>query len=169
MDSFLVIGQITKPHGVRGEVRVIPHTDLPERFTWLETVYVGEINPRPIKVEGARLHQNMILLKLVGVDDRNQAELLRGEWLQVPEAEALPLAEDEYYLYQLEGLIVRTETGEDLGVLVEVIETGANNVFLVRGPRGEVLLPDTAEVIQEIDFENGRIIVHLLAGLLPDE
>ncbi len=168
MESFLVIGQITKPHGVRGEVRVMPYTDLPERFTWLETVYVGEKNPRPVAVEAARLHKNMVLLKLAGFDDRNGAETLRGEWLQLPEEEAIPLEEGEYYLYQLVGLRVFTDTGEALGTLVELIETRANNVFLVRGPRGEVLLPDTAEVVQEIDFDNGRIVVHLIPGLLPE-
>jgi len=168
MDSFLVIGQITKPHGVRGEVRVMPHTDLPERFTWLEVVYVGEVEPRPVAVETARVHKNMVLLKLAGFDNRTEAESLRGEWLQVLEEEAIPLEEGEYYLYQLEGLLVFTDTGEALGTLVEIIETQANNVFLVRGPRGDVLLPDTVEVIQEIDFENGRITVHLIPGLLPD-
>lgn len=164
--SFLVIGQISKPHGVKGEVRVIPHTDLPERFTWLKEVYLGEKNPRLMSVEYARLHQNLILLKLVGYDDRDTADTLRGSWLQVPESEAIPLAEGEYFLFQLIGLEVVTEAGESLGKLVEVMETGANNVFRVSGNRGEVLLPDIDEVILNIDFGDGRMTVHLLPGLL---
>ncbi|MBL1128352.1 MAG: 16S rRNA processing protein RimM [Chloroflexi bacterium] len=166
--SFLTIGQVSKPHGVHGEVRVILHTDVPERFTWLKEVYVGQNSSRLVAVEGARLHQNMVLLKLAGYDDREAAETLRGAWLQVPEAEAIPLAEGEYFLYQIEGLTVVTDTGELLGTLLEVIETGANNVFRVVGPRGEVLLPDTREVILDIDFDNGRVTVHLLPGLLPE-
>ncbi len=163
---FLIIGRVTKPHGVRGDVRVTPHTDLPERFTWLETVYVGERDPQPVAVEGVRFHGDVILLKLAGYDGRNAADALRGQWLQVPESEALPLADGEYYLYQLEGLAVFTDEGDHLGELTQVIETGANHVFVVRDHAKEILLPDTDEVILEIDFENGRMTVHLIPGLI---
>jgi 16S rRNA processing protein RimM len=163
--SFLIIGRIQKPHSVRGEVRVMPYTDSPERFTWLETVYVGDEDPLPVAVESVRFHGDIILLKLAGYDSREAAQSLRGQWLQVPESEAAPLEEGEYYLYQLEGLQVFTDEGEELGELVQVMETGANNVFVVRGESGELLLPDTNEVVVEIDFENGRMIVHLLPGL----
>lgn len=166
--SFLIIGQINKPHGLRGEVRVTPHTDMPERFTWLEVVYVGQTNPQPVVVEGARLQNDVVLLKLAGYDDRDTADELRGQWLQVPESEAIPLAEGEYFLFQLMGLDVVTDDGETLGKLVEIIETGANHVFCVSGNRGQVLLPDIDEVILDIDFDNGRMTVHLLSGLLPD-
>lgn len=165
---FLIIGQVLRPHGVRGEMRVTPYTDVPERFTWLETVYLGDENPQPVGVEAARLHQDIILLKLAGYDDRDAAESLRGVWLQVPESEGIPLAEGEYYLYQLEGLAVYTDEGEHLGEITSVIETGANNVFVVEGVRGEVLLPDIDDVILDIDFTNGRVTVHLLPGLLVD-
>lgn len=164
---FLVIGEVLKPHGVRGEVRVIPHTELPERFTWLETVYVGEDDPQPTAVEGARFHKGWVLLKLAGYDDRDAAKALRGALLQVPYEEAIPLEEGEYFLYELEGFAVYDETGERLGEVREIIETKANNVFVIDGARGEILLPDIPEVIQEIDFDNGRITVHLLPGLLP--
>ncbi|MCA9936411.1 MAG: 16S rRNA processing protein RimM [Ardenticatenaceae bacterium] len=162
---FLVIGQILKPHGVRGEVRVNPQTSQPERFDWLEIVYLGETNPQPVEVESVRFHKNLILLKLVGYDSRDAVESLRGQWLQVAEEDALPLEEGEYYLYQLLNLEVYTEDGARLGVLVDVIETGANNVFVVRGSGDDLLLPDTDEVIRDIDFENGRITAHLLPGL----
>lgn len=163
--EFIVIGQITKPHGVRGELRVKPYTDEPERFNWLEQVYVGETSQRLMAVEKARVNQGMVLLKLTAVNDRTAAEALRGEWLMVPEDEALPLAEGEYYLFQLKGLAVFTVEGESLGTLTHVIETGANNVFVVHGEQGERLLPDIADVVQEIDFENGRMTVTLLPGL----
>lgn len=164
---FLLIGEVVKPHGVRGEVRVRVHTEEAERFAWLETVYVGEHALQPMAVEGARLHKGGVLLKLAGCDDRDAAERLRGAWLQIPETEALPLAENEYYLHELEGLQVFSETGDRLGELVDVIETKANNVFVVHDETGgELLLPDIAQVVREIDFENGRITVHLLPGLL---
>jgi 16S rRNA processing protein RimM len=165
---FLVIGKILKAHGVRGEVRVLLHTDLPERFTWLEEVYVGERDPKPMTVEGVRFHKDLVLLKLAGVDYRDQVDAIKGELLQVPIENAIPLDEDEYFLFQLVGLDVYTEEGEHLGKLKDVIETGANNVFVVKGEgKKDILLPDTKEVITEIDFENGRLTVHLLPGLLP--
>lgn len=163
---FLLIGEISRPHGVRGEVRVVPYTDVPERFTWLETVYLGEDDPQPTAVEAARLHQGVILLKLAGVDDRDAAGMLRGLWVQVPESEAIPLEEGEYFLYQLFGLAVYSDDGRHLGELTDVIETGANNVFVVQGAEREILLPDIDDVVLDIDFDNGRLTVHLLPGLL---
>ena len=165
---FLVIGQIGKAHGVRGEMRVTPHTDVPERFTWLEKVYVGETALRPLAVERARMHKGFVLLKLAGYDYRDQVDSLRNEWLLVPEEEAIPLAEGEYFLYQLIGLQVFQESGERLGELVDVIETAANNVFTVQMADQQLLLPDIKQVVREIDFVNGRMTVHLLPGLLPD-
>jgi 16S rRNA processing protein RimM len=163
---FLVIGQVSKPHGVRGDLRVVPYTDVPERFTWLDEVYVGEVDPQPIGVEYARLHKNWILLKLKGYDNRDRVEALRGALLQVKEDEAIPLEEDEYFLYQLIGLRVIEVGGKELGILQQVIETGANNVFVVAGARGEILIPDTAEVVQDIDFDKGVMFIQLLPGLL---
>ncbi len=163
---FLVIGQVGKPHGVRGAVRVVPHTDMPERYTWLEEIYVGEVQPQPVPVEYVRFHKNWVLLKLEGYDSRNEVEILRGQLLQVREDQAIPLEENEYFLFELIGLRVNSDDGEYLGELVQVIETGANNVFVLKGSRGEILIPDTADVMQEIDFEKRQMTVHLLPGLL---
>lgn len=163
---FLVIGQVGKPHGVRGDVRVIPHTDVPERFTWLDEIHIGEINSPPVAIEYARFHKDWVLLKLAGYDDRDAAQNLRGKLLLIKEEQAIPLEDNEYFLYQLVGLAVVSEDGENLGELVEVIETGANNVFVVHGQYGEILIPDTREVVREIDFDRGQITVYLLPGLL---
>jgi len=162
---FLVIGQITKPHGVRGEVRVRPHTDVPERFSWLTQVYVGQTNPQLRQIESMRWHKEILLLKFDGLDSRDAIEGLRGQYLQVPESEAIPLADDEYFLYQLIGLQVVSDDGQVLGELKQVIETGANRVFVVRGEAGELLLPDIPDVALDINFEDGRMTVHLLPGL----
>jgi 16S rRNA processing protein RimM len=166
---FLIIGRITKPHGVRGEVRVEIHTELPERFHWLERVFIGDDTPRPYEVAGVRFHKQMALLQLVGVNDRNGAEALRNAWVQIPEEEGIPLDEGQVYLYEVLGLRVITVSGRDLGEVVEVIETKANDVYVVRGPQGEVLIPEIADVIVEIDLDNERILIDPLPGLLPDE
>lgn len=163
---FLVIGRISRPHGVRGEVRVELHTSDPDRFLSLENVHIGDPTAKPTAVRSARHHQKVTLLTFEGIDNRDQAEALRDQWLYVPLEDAIPLDEGEYYLYQLEGLSVRDGDGQELGRLVEVMETGANNVFIVRGPFGDILLPDTPEVVQDIDFEHGRMVVHLLPGLV---
>lgn len=167
---FFVIGRVTRPHGVLGEVRVEIHTDMPARFEQLERVYLtGDLDdehPRPVVIESARLHQNVALLKLAGIDSRDEADTLRRLWLLVGKEDALPLAEGEYYLYQLEGLAVYGDDGQHLGRLSEVLETKANNVFVVQGERGEILLPDIPEVILKVDVDSGRIIVHLIPGLI---
>jgi 16S rRNA processing protein RimM len=164
----LAVGRVIKPHGVHGEVRVEPLTDDPARFKRLTHVYVGERQPRRVAVESVRFHQGWVLLRLGGHATRTEAELLRGELLQVTAAEAAPLEEGEYYLFQLEGLDVYTEAGDHLGRLTGVLETGANNVFVVQGARGELLLPDIPDVIQEIDIEGGRLVIRPLPGLLGD-
>lgn len=163
---FLIIGRVIKPHGVRGEIRVEPHTELPERFNWLESVFVGLDHPEQVAVESVRFHKNWILLKLAGFDNREEAQALRSQWLQIPEEKALPLAEGQYYLYQVIGLDVFTDKDEHLGQVAEVMETGANNVFVVKGDKGEVLIPDIEDVILNIDFDKQRMTIHLLPGLV---
>jgi 16S rRNA processing protein RimM len=162
----LAVGRITRPHGVHGEVRVELMTDVPERFEWLDAVYVGEKNPWRTPIESVRYHQGVVLLRLAGYPTRDEAEALRGQLLQVLESEAVPLAEDEYFLYQLQGLSVFTEKGTFIGRLSEVLETGANNVFVVDGDRGQHLLPDVPDVIKDIDIENGRITIQPMPGLI---
>jgi len=164
---FLVIGRILKAHGVRGEMRVEILTDKPERFTWLEEVYIGKDDPQLKKIEAVRFHKSWALLKLQDCDDRDAANLLRSQLVQVPESEAIPLEEGEYYLHQLIGLRVQTEEGEYLGSITEVIETKANNVFVVKKDSAEILLPDISEVIREIEFESGIVTVRPLPGLIP--
>ncbi len=162
----MAIGRVLKPHGVHGEMRVEPLTDQPERFEWLDHLYVGQDKPRRVAIESVRYHQGYVLLKLAGYPTRDEAETLRNAVLQVTEADAIPLADNEYFLYQLEGIEVLTEEGEVLGRLVEVLETGANNVFVIAGPRGQLLVPDIPDVVREVDIEGGRLVIRPLPGLL---
>jgi 16S rRNA processing protein RimM len=163
---FLVIGRVTKPHGIRGEVRVEVHTDDPQRYSLLDRLYLDDKSSEPIEIEHVRYHKTWVLLKLKGIDDRASAESLRSKWLQIPEEEALPLDDGQYYLYQIIGVKVYVESGDFLGDIIEVLETKANNVFLVKGDKGEILLPDIAEVVKEINLEQRTMIVRLLPGLI---
>jgi 16S rRNA processing protein RimM len=165
---LLAVGRVLRPHGLRGELRVELLTDYPERFALHRLLYLGP-TAQPYELEAVRFHKEAALIKLVGCDDRDAAGLLRGQLVQIPMDQAVPLEDGEYYLFQVIGLEVVTDAGESLGRVVEVIDTHANDVYLVRGPRGEVLLPAIADVVQEIDWEARRIRVTLLPGLLGDE
>lgn len=162
----LAIGRILRPWGVRGELKVEILTEDPTRFQRLETVYVG---PQfvPHRLERARLHKGDLILKLAGCDDRNAAEELRDLLVNVAMEDALPLEEGDYWFHQILGLEVWTTEGEKLGVVREVLETGANDVYVVRDQSGrEVLIPALKDVVLEIDLDAGRMLVELLEGLL---
>src|SRR5690606_29284740 len=121
-----------------------------------------------IPVSSARRHRNGLILRCEAVRDRDEADALRDRWVLVPLEDAVPLEEGEYYLFQLIGLEVVTVDGERLGALEEVIETGANDVYVVRGgPRGEVLIPAAPHMVIDIDFEARRVTVDPPDGLLP--
>lgn len=170
---YLAVGRVLRPHGVRGELRVEITTGYPERLEQHSHFYLAHPDsPESAEryvVEGLRRHREALLLKLGGCDDRNAAEDLRGMLVQIPIEEAVPLEEGEYYHFQLIGVAVETEDGEPLGRVVEVLETGANDVYVVRGPRGEVLLPAIEDVVCEIDVGLKRMVVHLLPGMVVED
>lgn len=170
---FLALGEILRPHGVRGELRVRLLTDYPERIAKLEQVFlapsVESPVPTPYFVQGMRMNPPYGLVKLVGIDDRDAAERLRGLMMLVDFAHAVPLEEGEFYLFQIIGAQVVTEEGELLGTLTEVLETGANDVYLVKSQRyGEVLIPVIDSTIVKTDIAARTVTVRLLDGLLPD-
>jgi len=162
-----------RPHGIRGELRVEIITDYPERLEQHTCFYLASPDsPEAVRcypVEKMRQHRGALLLKLGGCDDRNSADELRGMLVQIPFEKAVPLEEGEYYHFQLIGVRVETESGKWLGEVVEVLETGANDVYVLRGPRGEVLVPAVEEVIRELDLELKRMVVRPLPGMLEDE
>lgn len=170
-DGFLAIGRITAPHSLRGEMRVEMHTDFPERFAEGLPVFVGN-GLTEMVIEAARPHKQMMLVKLSAVTSRSIAETLRGQWLFVKEEDAVALDEDTFWVHEIIGMTVQTESQEILGVVSDIIFTGANDVYVVEGtdeqgnPR-EILLPAIADVVQRVDTEAQMMTVHLLPGLLP--
>ncbi len=161
---YLAIGRVVRPFGLQGELRVQLLTEYPQQLVRLRTVYVGPA-AEPWTVESVRLHKDAALLKLTGCDDRAAAEALRGALVQIALEDAVPLEEDEYYEHQIVGMTVLEEDGTLLGKVTEIISTGANDVFVVVGPEGELLLPVIESVILEIDLDADRMVVHLLEGL----
>ena len=164
---YLAIGQVVRAHGLRGEVSVVVLTEFPERFDTTKQVYLGDQSEAvPYDLESQRWHKSHILLKLAGVNDRTEAEKLKGLLVQVPVEEAVPLSAGAYYQHQVLGLEAVTTTGQSLGVVVNIIETGANDVYVVKGQGREILLPAIADVVKAIDLERRQIVIELMDGLI---
>jgi 16S rRNA processing protein RimM len=163
--EHLAVGRIVGAHGIRGELKVQVLTDFDQRFEPGSMLIVeGEESGR--EVLSARPHKTYLLVQLQGITNRTEAQQQRGLHLLVQRDQAIPLPEGEYYADELEGLRVMTTGGEDLGVLTEVWWTAANEIYVVQGPFGEVLLPAVADVIQEVDLQSGEMLVSLLPGLV---
>lgn len=168
MTSFVTIGRVTAPHGVRGEVRVLPMTDFPERFDGLRKIFLASRQEREARtIEAVRWHKQFVLIKFEGINFRDEAANLRGRLVQVPLEEAHPLPPDTHYVFQLVGMEVFTREGRRLGVVKDVLSTGANDVYVVeRAEDGsELLVPALHHVVLDIDGEKRRIEVQLLPGL----
>ncbi len=155
----LTIGKIVAPQGLRGDVRMLIWTHFPERIPSLRRVYLDE-EAEPRRLRSASVRGNVAILSIEGVDTREEAEALRGAVVAIPREEAAPLGEDEYYHFQLIGLQVFDEAGHRLGEVVDILETGANDVYVVRTDEGrELLLPAIKQVVLDIDLERGRMTV----------
>jgi 16S rRNA processing protein RimM len=163
--SFLAVARIRRPFGVKGELLLELLTGNPRHLNQSAKLYFGA-DHRECAIVSLRRHGQDYLLRLEGVDDREAAETMRAETIFLRTDEQPPLPEGVYYHYQIEGLQVVTEAGEELGRIKEIIKTGANDVYVVEGPRGEVLLPAIPDVIREVRLPEGKMVVRLLDGLL---
>jgi 16S rRNA processing protein RimM len=170
---YLLLGEVLRPHGVAGELRVRVLTAYPERLSKLKTVYLGRGPESPdakaYRLQAVRFNQGYALMKLRGVNSRDQADQFRERFVMVAIEDAVPLDEGEVYLFQLIGMTVQTQDEQVIGTIKDVLETGANDVYIVDSPQyGEVLIPATEHTIVKKDAENRRITVILPEGLLPD-
>jgi 16S rRNA processing protein RimM len=157
--AFLVVGKLRRPHGVRGEIPLELYSELLELLDPEQTVYIGERH-QPLTIEASRWKQDLLLLKFRSLDDRTAVEPLTNALVYV-ESDQLPSLEaGEYYYHQLIGLKIYDEAGDYLGILTEVLQTGANDVYLVTNEAGEeTLIPDTEEAVLEIDVDHSRMTV----------
>jgi 16S rRNA processing protein RimM len=163
--EYLVIGFLRRPFGVSGEILMDLHTDFPERFRTGRKVYVGD-DYKPMTLASVRPHGENMLVRLRGVNTPETAGQYRNTWLFIKTKDAPPLPEGKYYQYQLLGLKVVDEANHPLGTLTEILETGANDVYVVTDEAGkETLLPAIPSVILDVQPEAGVIRVHLLEGL----
>lgn len=168
MEQTLRVGVITSTHGIRGEVKVFPTTDDPKRFDYLEEVIVDmKREPVKLEIEGVKYFKQFVILKFKGYDNINDIQQFVKKDLLVTRENAVELEEGEFFICDLVGLKVVTDEGEELGVLKDIMQTGANDVYVVGMKDGsEVLIPSIPQCILEKNPEEGYIRVHLLKGLL---
>ncbi len=167
MEEYLRVGVISNTHGIKGEVKVYPTTDDRKRFYGLTSVWLDEGDSlRELRVKGVRFHKNMVLMTFDGYGDINQIEPYKGKDLLVARKDAVVLAEGEYFICDVIGSSVITEEGEPIGVLIDVITTGANDVYLVKGEDGrEILLPVIKECVHNVDVEKKTVTARVMPGL----
>ena len=166
--EMLEIGQIVNTFGVKGMVKIVPYTDDIKRFDNLKTIYVVIKNKKTkYEIEEIKYHKNMVLAKLKGIDTMDLAELLKQSSDQNERKDAIHLEKDTYFIVDLMGLKVITDENEELGNIVDIFNTGSNDIYVVKDELGkQILLPAISEVIKNIDIENKKIIVHLMKGLV---
>lgn len=171
--KYLQIGEILRPHGVRGEVRMRVVTAYPERIPDLTRVYLGthpfDTKPKLFEIVSVRFHHEVALVTFKGIEDRDDADRLRNLSVLVALEDAIPLDEGEVYLFELIGMRVVTEDGQDIGEVDDIIEAGPNDTYVVKSDKyGEFTIPDVPQFILRIDKANKQVVVRLMEGLLPD-
>ena len=164
----IIIGKILRPRGIRGEVKVLPLTDIPGRFEQLDEVYVeiapGEVHS--LSIAQVKSYKGFVYLSFHGIDTVSGLEELRGKYLQVGRMQVPELPENEFYHFEIIGAEVYTEDDRFLGIVSDIVETGAHDVFIVRDADREYLIPSHPDIVTQIDRTAARITVHPLEGLL---
>ena len=167
MEQFLQVGVISSTHGIRGEVKVFPTTDDPLRFKKLKKVFLDTGRERlEFEVQSVRFFKQFAIVKFKGIDNINDIEKYKGKGIFVPREDAVPLDEDEYYIADLIGMEVFTEDGH-FGVVKDVIETGANEVYIIESDEhGEVLIPAIRQCVLDVNVEEKKMKIRLMDGLI---
>ena len=168
MQKYFEVGQIVNTFGIKGLVKVKAFTDELERFEELKKVYVCKKDKlEEIEIEEVKYHKDMVLLKIKGIENMEDAEKLKGLYLKIDRKDAKKLPEGTYFIADLIGLDVYSDENELLGKLEDIFNSGANDVYVVKDKNGkQILLPGIPDVIKEIDLEQEKIVVHLLKGLI---
>ena len=169
MEKYLRVGVITSPHGVRGEVKVYPTTDDAMRFKKLDHVILdlGRGESRELKIRQVKFFKNMVILKFKEFNNINEIEKYKGKDLLIRRDQAVKLAPNENFITDLIGLKVVTDEGKEFGTLTDVLQTGANDVYVIESLEGkEYLFPAIPQCILDVNLESQMVTVHILDGLL---
>ena len=167
MENLLQVGVITTTHGIRGEVKVFPTTDDPRRFEELPSILLDTGKELcELEIQRVKYFKLFVILKFRDVDDINEIEPYKGKSLYVTRDMAVPLEENEYYIADLIGMDVFLEDGSLFGRIKDVLETGANDVYIVQTQEKEVLIPAIKDCILQVDVESNKMVIHLMKGLV---
>jgi len=168
MKERLEVGQIVNTFGIKGFVKIYPYVDDIQRFDDLEKVYIKlKKQETRLEIEEVKYQKNMVLAKFKGIETVEQAEKLRNAYVEIDRSDAIDLEEGQYFIADLLGLEVYLDTGEKLGILEDIYNTGSNDIYVVKNELGkQYLLPYIDDVIKDIDLEKGRITAHLIEGLI---
>ncbi|MBN2009467.1 16S rRNA processing protein RimM [candidate division KSB1 bacterium] len=165
--ELICIGEVLNAHGIRGDIIIKPWTDDPDQFDELAEVYITNRDElKQFTIEKVRITQKKIIVKFRGIDNRNAAEQLRGALLQRQRSELRALAEDEYFIFDLIGLDVKSTSGETIGSITDVMEMPAHDVYVVQQGSREVLIPAVKSIVKSIDLDAGKIIIDPIDGLI---
>lgn len=173
MIQYIEVGKIVNTHGVVGELKIIPLTDDPKRYNKLKSVYISpKIGEEMIKydVMGVKYHKSFVIMKVKDIDDLNAAEKLKEHFVIIDREDAVKLPKDTFFICDLIGLKVFDEEGNNLGVIKEVLQTGSNDVYVVKSDNsGDILIPALKTVVKKVCFEENKMVVNLPQGLIDDE
>ena len=161
--EFITIGEIIAPWGIKGKLKVKAVTDFPQRFTPSSKIY---INRQPMTINSTAWHKGKAIIKLNTIDSIEAAQRLQGQPIEIHHSQVYPLPEGQYYHFQLIGLEVWTTQGELLGTVTEILTADSNDNYVVRGAKGEILIPAIEDVIKSIDLNKGYIVIEPIEGLL---
>jgi len=173
MLHYFEVGKIVNTHGVRGEVKVIPLTDEPKRYNKLKSAYISDKiseNMQKYTFEGVKYHKNFVILKIKDINNANEAEKLKGKFIIINREDAVKLPKDSFFICDLINCEVYDENANKLGVLVDVLQTGSNDVYVVRREnKKDILIPALKSEVKEVSIEDKKITVDLPQGLVDDE
>lgn len=161
--EFITIGKIIAPWGVKGQLKVKTITDFPERFSPSSKVY---INRQPMTIKSTVWQKDRAIIKLGHIDSAQDAQRLRGQPIEIHRSQLKALPEGRYYHFQLTGLEVWTTQGEHLGSISKILTTASNDIYVVNGTKGEVLIPAVEDVIKSVELDKGRLVIEAIEGLL---
>ena len=167
MDDLIKVGVITSTHGIRGEVKVFPTTDDPKRFLDLEEIILDTgKEKKTLSIQYVKFFKNMVILKFKEFDNINDVEIYRQKDLYVTREQAVPLEENEYFIADLIGLKAVSDEGEELGEIADVLQTAANDIYVIKKQgTSDLLVPAVKECVLSVDIAGGMVTLHLLPGL----
>lgn len=160
LSEYLLIGQVLRPQGIKGQVKVRPDTDDPARFEELETVFLQKNGGyTPVSVDEVTVREDGVYLRLDGAQTRDEAEKQRNWMLYVDRAHAVELGEDETFICDLIGCRALDTKGHEIGIVKDVLQPGGNDVYVIKTPKGEMLIPALKHVIPDVDVKNGVMTI----------